>query len=238
MELNRSRFLTGAAAALSLAAARPSRTLAGPADPDHAAVGTAATALANLRAGNARFACGHMAHPPYQVPYGGGQAPFVSLVTCADSRVGPEVVFDHGLDQLFVCRVAGNIATAEITGSVEYAVDHFHTPLVVVLGHTGCGACEATVNSLDTGELPPASIASVVTAILPAARNVGKPPDPAVRLARVIAENARLAAANLQMSPVIKGAARVIYGVHDLASGWVAFHGEPAHGACPARKGG
>jgi carbonic anhydrase len=238
MELDRSRFLTGAAAALSLTAARPSRILAGPADPDHAAVGTAATALAKLRAGNERFACGPMTHPPYQVPYGGGQAPFASLIVCADSRVGPEVVFDHGLDQLFVCRVAGNIATAEIVGSIEYAVDHFHTPLVVVLGHTSCGACEATVKALDAGVLPPASIASVVTAILPAARNVPKTTDPTARLARVIAENARLNAANLQMSPVIKGAAVVIYGVHDLASGWVAFRGEPAHGACPARKAG
>lgn len=226
MDLHRSRFLTGAAA-LTAGAMLPVRASATVQDdPDHAAVGTAIDALSRLRAGNARFTRfkgRKPIHPPFQRPYGRDQAPFVSLITCADSRVGPEVVFDQGLDQLFVCRIAGNIAPPEITGSIEYAVAHFHTPLVVVLGHSACGACNATITSLDSGKLPDASIASVVAAILPAARRFPTG-DLGKRRAQVVRENARLTAANLRMSPIVRGNAEVVYGVHDLVSGWVTFY--------------
>jgi carbonic anhydrase len=75
-----------------------------------------------------------------------GQHPFAVVVTCADSRVPPELIFDRGLGDIFVLRVAGNIAEPFVLGSIEYAVEHLHTPLVVVLGHDHCGAVAAALS--------------------------------------------------------------------------------------------
>jgi carbonic anhydrase len=102
-----------------------------------------------LQAGNQRFAL----DKPAGKDIGGkrraelakGQRPFAVVLTCADSRVAPELVFDQGLGELFVLRVAGNIADPAVVGSVEYAVASLQTPLVVVLGHSDCGAVEAAV---------------------------------------------------------------------------------------------
>jgi carbonic anhydrase len=74
-----------------------------------------------------------------------GQAPFALVLTCADSRVAPELVFDQGLGDLFVLRVAGNISEPAVLGSIEYALEHLHTPLIVVIGHESCGAVKAAV---------------------------------------------------------------------------------------------
>ncbi len=76
-----------------------------------------------------------------------GQHPTACVITCSDSRVSPEIIFDQSLGSLFVCRVAGNVVSPEIAGSVEYAVEHLKASVVVVLGHTGCGAVQAAVNS-------------------------------------------------------------------------------------------
>jgi carbonic anhydrase len=80
-----------------------------------------------------------------------GQHPFAVVLTCADSRVAPELIFDAGLGELFVLRVAGNIADPAVVGSIEYAVEHLHAPLIVVLGHESCGAVAA---ALDGKPLP------------------------------------------------------------------------------------
>ena len=76
---------------------------------------------------------------------GQGQHPLAAILTCSDSRVPPEIVFDQGLGDIFVIRVAGNVAATDEIGSIEYAVDHLASPLVVVLGHSQCGAVTAVV---------------------------------------------------------------------------------------------
>ena len=93
-----------------------------------------------------------------------GQHPFAVVLSCADSRVPVEVLFDRGIGDIFVVRDAGNIATITDIGSIEYAVDHLETPLVVVLGHSKCGAVTAAVEG---GEAPP-NIKAIVDFIAPA----------------------------------------------------------------------
>lgn len=93
-----------------------------------------------------------------------GQHPFAVIVSCSDSRVPPEIIFNQGLGDLFVVRVAGNVLDSLELGSVEYAVEHLGTKLIVVLGHEKCGAVKATV---DGGDIPP-NIAAIASKIQPA----------------------------------------------------------------------
>jgi carbonic anhydrase len=81
-----------------------------------------------------------------------GQSPFAVILTCADSRVVPEIIFDTGLGELFVVRVAGNVANTTSIASIEYAVAHLQTPVIVVLGHQNCGAVTAALQGGDYGE--------------------------------------------------------------------------------------
>jgi uncharacterized delta-60 repeat protein len=108
------------------------------------------SAQAQLEAGNQRYAAGKATHPDQSVKtrkeVAAGQHPFAVIVGCADSRVPPEIVFDHGLGDLFVIRIAGEVLDKSSLGSIEYAVEHFHPVLIVVLGHERCGAVEAAVN--------------------------------------------------------------------------------------------
>lgn len=113
----------------------------------------AATSLARLIEGNRRFVCGEptlaAAESMRRLPtLTEGQSPFAVVLGCSDARVPAELVFDQGLGDLFVIRVAGNIVAPSQIGSVEFAVERFRTPLVVVLGHTRCGAILATVEAL------------------------------------------------------------------------------------------
>ncbi len=78
-----------------------------------------------------------------------GQHPHAVILSCADSRVAPELLFDQGLGDLFVLRVAGNISDPFVLGSIEYAVEHLHAPLIVVLGHESCGAVAAALTKVD-----------------------------------------------------------------------------------------
>ncbi len=110
---------------------------------------TAREALERLRQGNRRFAAnrgGASATRPIEVA--AGQEPFAIILGCSDSRVPAEIVFDQGLGDLFVIRVAGNIVAPSLVGSVEFAAERFGTRLVVVLGHSNCGAILATIEEL------------------------------------------------------------------------------------------
>lgn len=111
---------------------------------------TAQQALTRLQEGNARFSrnAGEIKTPISHQNLMGGQEPFAIILGCSDSRVPAEIVFDQGLGDLFVIRVAGNIVAPSQIGSVEFAAEQFGTPLVVVLGHTCCGAIEATLEQL------------------------------------------------------------------------------------------
>jgi len=129
-------------------------------------------ALKELQEGNQRFVNGQMQHagqsPQRRHELAESQQPFAVILECSDSRVAAEVVFDQGLGDLFVIRVAGNIVDTAVLGSIEYAVDHLATPLVVVMGHQNCGAVSATLESLQGHATPHNDIAALVTAITPA----------------------------------------------------------------------
>jgi len=131
-----------------------------------------AEALARLKAGNQRFIAGKLEHPHQNPKRRGelatGQRPFAIVLGCADSRTSPEVLFDQGLGDLFVIRVAGNILDDHVLGSIEYAVDHLGAQLIVVLGHQRCGAVQAAKETLDSKAEAPAHINSIVAAIQPA----------------------------------------------------------------------
>ncbi len=129
-------------------------------------------ALDRLLEGNQRFVDARMQHPAqdpeHRLKVSKGQQPFATILTCSDSRLPPEVLFDQGLGDLFVARVAGNIVDPALLGSIEYAVGHLGTPLVVVIGHEKCGAVEATLESIQHQETPPGEVAALVQAITPA----------------------------------------------------------------------
>src|SRR3954467_11718579 len=104
-------------------------------------------ALARLMEGNERFVRGEAKFPTVQkevlAGLAKGQHPYATILSCSDSRVPPELVFDAGFGELFVVRVAGNVLSPGVAGSMQYALEHLRTPLFVVLGHTGCGAVSA-----------------------------------------------------------------------------------------------
>ena len=113
------------------------------------AVPTPDAALKKLKAGNDRFVAEKLAEKDIgakrRITLAKGQHPFAIILTCADSRVAPELVFDQGLGDLFVLRVAGNITDSSVLGSIEYAVEHLHVGLIAVVGHEKCGAVAAAV---------------------------------------------------------------------------------------------
>ncbi len=107
-------------------------------------------AVTLLREGNLRYSENKMIHPAQDLnrmlEVAKGQNPFAVILTCSDSRVVPEFIFDRGVGDLFVIRNAGNIVDATVLGTIEYAIEHLHVPLVVVLGHSSCGAVTAAHN--------------------------------------------------------------------------------------------
>jgi len=181
--------------------------------------------LAQLLAGNARYVAGKLLHPNQtrvrRAAVAKSQHPFAIVLGCADSRVPPEVVFDQGLGDLFVVRVAGNIAEPATVASIEYAAEHLGVGLVVVLGHSRCGAVQAAV---DGGEAP-GHIGTLVTAISPPLEQTRD--QPGDRVENVVAANARLVAEQLRTSdPILShlvrdGKLRVVAARYDLDSGKV-----------------
>uniref|UniRef100_A0A7C2EIQ3 Carbonic anhydrase n=1 Tax=Ammonifex degensii TaxID=42838 RepID=A0A7C2EIQ3_9THEO len=163
-----------------------------------------------LVAGNERFVKGELAKKDLgdtrrQKLLTEGQKPFVAIVSCSDSRVPPELIFDQGLGDLFVIRVAGNILDKVGTGSVEYAVEHLHVPLVVVMGHEACGAVKATVEG---GKPPTENIGAIVEKINPSvekAKTAGATDKELVE--KSTKENVKAMLAELEKSPIIKEAA-------------------------------
>ncbi len=139
---------------------------------------TAEAALAKLMRGNRRFSAHHMQHPDEtrqrQLKLAKeGQHPFAIVLSCSDSRVPPEIIFDEGLGDLFVIRVAGNIVDDAVIGSIEYAAEHLDVKLLLVLGHENCGAVQAAIEN--KGE---AHINSLVQAIRPAMKRIGEAATP------------------------------------------------------------
>ena len=135
------------------------------------AAGTApADGVKRLSEGNERYVSGHFANKAssgsdFRRELATGQHPYAVVVACADSRVSPEIIFDQDLGDLFVVRTAGNVVDPVALGSIEYAVEHLHTPLIVVVGHESCGAVKAAV---DQKGKPEGNIGAIIKKILPA----------------------------------------------------------------------
>ena len=181
-------------------------------------------ALQALLAGNQRFVQHKPQYPDQSAArvkeVSQAQKPFATVLSCADSRVPPEILFDRGIGDIFDVRVAGNIATPEALGSIEYAVELLESPLLMVLGHERCGAVTAAVQN----EPLPGSIGTFVTAILPALDDVknrlGDPVDNAV------IANVRYQIKQLKQSPLLtarlqSGKLKIVGARYDLDTGLV-----------------
>ncbi len=134
-------------------------------------------AFARLMEGNARYVSGKMNEPDFSAGRAAraqGQAPFAAILGCADSRVAPELAFDQGPGELFIVRVAGNFVTPDGLGSLEFGAAVLGTKVIMVLGHTSCGAVNATVAAVQKGNNLPGHIAGLVTAMKPGIEPVVK----------------------------------------------------------------
>jgi len=186
-----------------------------------------------LEEGNRRFTGGNQAHPnsgaARRMETTAGQAPFATILTCSDSRVPPEVIFDRGIGDLFVVRVAGNVADDTVTASILYAVEHLFCPLVVVLAHERCGAVTASLAADDGLAGEPREILSLIDTIRNntpesrlAAGNTAERLDPAIR------ENAGTVAGQLRRHPAVAkrietGAVEVAEAFYSLETGRVSW---------------
>jgi carbonic anhydrase len=203
---------------------------ADPAHSDQPSVAPA-EAISKLKEGNGRYASGSLQHPGQtterRTEVAKGQHPFAIIVSCSDSRVPPEIVFDQGLGDLFVLRVAGNVINDESRGSIEYAVEHFGVRLILVLGHQRCGAVEAAKETIAAKGKAPAHIQSLVTAISPAVESTVKGD-----LDATIKANVEYVVNSLRTSePILKpkldsGDIQVIGGCYSLDTGAVTFLNE------------
>jgi carbonic anhydrase len=182
----------------------------------------AGAALAKLKEGNLRFATSEVSKgkptAARRKETAQAQHPFAIIVACADSRTGPELVFDQNLGDLFVVRTAGNLIDDHALGTIEYGVAALGARLIVVLGHTRCGAVKAALDS----DQAPGHIDSLVRDIQPAVKAAkGKPGD---ALAATITENARLVAAQIKAQAALGDLAKdvqIVFAVYDLDTGKV-----------------
>ena len=201
-----------------------------PADGHAQAPATVTPAAANkeLVQGNARFASGHALHarqdPGRRTELATSQHPFAVILACADSRVGPDLLFDQGLGDLFVVREAGNVVDDHTLGSIEYAVEHLHSPLIVVLGHERCGAVAAARDTVAAKGLAEGHIESLVDAIRPAVEATAAMDTEATCKANVrnVVHALRTSEPLLQHK-VEKGEVVVVGAYYDLDTGAVTF---------------
>lgn len=182
-------------------------------------------ALEKLMAGNQRFIRHQPQYPDQSEArlreVAQAQHPFATVLSCADSRVPVEIIFDQGIGDIFDVRIAGNIATPAAIGSIEYAVALLGTPLLMVLGHERCGAVTAAVQQ----QALPGEISTFVQAILPAVERVKDQPGDVVDNA--VAANVQYQIEQLQRSPLLRerlqsGKLKIVGGRYDLDTGTIA----------------
>ena len=188
--------------------------------------------LERLVAGNARFVRGEARFPTVQkdvlAELAKGQRPSATIIGCSDSRVPPELVFDAGFGELFIVRIAGNVISPEVMGTLQYAAVHLHTPLFVVLGHEGCGAVEAAVAMQAQGTRERAHITLLLQGILPGLPNPDATLTKEKQIAVAVEANVRWSMHQLLDTPegqarMAEGIVKLVGAVYDLKNGCVRF---------------
>lgn len=187
-------------------------------------------AIKRLMEGNERYTLGKTQKRSFaatRAALAGGQNPYASILSCADSRVSPELCFDEARGDLFVTRVAGNYVTTDILASLEYGVAVLNTPLIMVLGHTSCGAVSATVSALEKQTEFPGHIQSIITELMPAVRAAVAEPHQGTLVHAATIQNIKQNVKRLQeATPILSravqaGKVKVIGGLYDLETGRV-----------------
>ena len=224
--MKRSQFVSWLIA-VSLVGGSQFARAADPAHPEQPTVAPA-EAIAKLKEGNARNTSGNMQHPGQtterRAELTKSQHPFAIILSCSDSRVPPEIVFDQGLGDLFIVRVAGNVLNDEGLGSIEYGVEILGARLIVVLGHQSCGAVDAAMKTVAAKGKAPGHIKSLVTAIKPVVDST-----PKGDLDTMIKANVKHVVDALRSStPILKarvesGDVQVMGGYYTLDTGAVTF---------------
>jgi carbonic anhydrase len=208
-------------------AARAAGVILGVDLPERQAPSTPGEALAELVAGNERYVRNRNEAHTIEISrhaLAAGQAPFAAILRCADSRVAPEICFDQPLGRLFVCGVAGNIPTPEVVASLEYGVAILGTQLIVVMGHSACGAIGSAIKYRDDTSVLPGSLPMLIDQIVATCAR-GVDPESPEALAQATVCNANQGVDELmKRSPVIAeavqlGRLRLVAGVQDLATG-------------------
>src|SRR4051794_14977360 len=229
----RRRFLTaagGIAAGLALAPRAFAKDTKPPPKPQNAI--SPDEALDRLMKGNARYVDGVSRRHDFKnerEALVGGQNPYASILSCADSRIAPEYAFDSGRGDLFVCRVAGNFANDDTVASLEYGVAVLNSPMILVLGHDSCGAVDATIKSLKDNTTLPGHLPSLVNALAPAVKATKD--QPATHLATPTRQNVIDVMAMLKSAtPILSAAAaegkiKIVGGIYRLDSGKVELIG-------------
>jgi carbonic anhydrase len=187
------------------------------------------TALAALKAGNKRFIENSLAPKKNgaedRQKLTAGQQPYAAVITCSDSRVSPEIIFDCSFNELFVIRNAGNVVTDVELASVEYALEHLHVPLVLVLGHEKCGAVKAACDIVGSGGECEGHFGSIFEEIHPSAE---KNRDSADNTVLTEYDNARHSKARVLESHAVKelvdsGSAAVVCARYQIGTGIAEF---------------
>jgi carbonic anhydrase len=225
--ITRRRLLTSAAG-LGAGMTAPAALWAG--GGDESAPQSTAEARQRLLDGNRRFVTGQSIHRhadnEWRKRLTGGQKPFATILGCSDSRVPVELVFDQGFGDLFVIRIAGNVISSDVVGSLQYAEHHLHVPLLMVLGHEGCGAVTAALDAKFKRAREPERIEALVRLIEPGLKDV----DPMLPLERqlndAVRANVRWSMRQLAELPEVKKSLddrrlEMLGAVYDLQTGKV-----------------
>jgi len=197
-----------------------------------AAALTAEQVLARLEAGNDRFVRGKARFPTVQkdilAELAKGQQPYATIIGCSDSRVPPELVFDAGFGELFVIRVAGNVISHEVAGTMQYAAVHLRTPVFLVLGHEGCGAVQAALAAKFRGVRERSRIERLLENITPGLENISPDASADDQLQAGVEANVRWSMQQIMDTPeaqarAAEGVIKLVGAVYELTTGRVRF---------------
>jgi carbonic anhydrase len=189
-------------------------------------------ALARLIDGNRRFLRGEARISAFRretlVDLAKAQTPYATLLGCSDSRVPPEWIFDAGLGELFVIRVAGNVFSPEIAGTLQYAGSYLETHLFVVLGHEGCGAITAALATKHEGEQFRSRVQHLLSSIVPGLPDLDPMLSPEQQASRAVESNVRWTVRQIVESPEVqarmaRGQAKIVGAVYEIETGRVRF---------------